>query len=37
MTKLSTDDIANLVGFGETSNFRRAFKRWTGKVPSDYR
>ncbi|MEI5996017.1 AraC family transcriptional regulator [Paraburkholderia bengalensis] len=36
-TKLSTDDIASLVGFSETSNFRRAFKRWTGKAPSDFR
>jgi AraC-like DNA-binding protein len=36
-TRLSTDDIANLVGFSETSNFRRAFKRWTGKAPSDFR
>ncbi|HTJ94712.1 MAG TPA: AraC family transcriptional regulator [Pararobbsia sp.] len=36
-TKLSTDDIAILVGFSETSNFRRAFKRWTGKAPTDFR
>ena len=36
-SKLALDDIAELVGFSDASNFRRAFKRWTGKVPSAYR
>lgn len=36
-TKMSTDDIAGLVGFSETANFRRAFKRWTGKAPGEFR
>ena len=36
-TKMRTDDIATLVGFSEAANFRRAFKRWTGKAPSDFR
>lgn len=36
-TKMSTDDIAVLVGFTETANFRRAFKRWTGKAPGEFR
>lgn len=36
-TKMSTDDIAVLVGFTETANFRRAFKRWTGKAPGEMR
>lgn len=34
---LGIDEIAQLVGFSDTSNFRRAFKKWTGRVPSHYR
>lgn len=30
-------DIAFLLGFSEPSAFNRAFKRWTGKTPRDYR
>jgi AraC-like DNA-binding protein len=36
-TMMSTDDIALLLGFSEPTNFRRAFKRWTGKTTKDYR
>jgi len=36
-TKMTTDDIAALIGFSDAANFRRAFKRWTGKAPSDFR
>lgn len=36
-TKMTTEDIASLVGFSDAANFRRAFKRWTGKTPSEYR
>lgn len=36
-TIMSTDDIALLLGFSEPTNFRRAFKRWTGKTTKDYR
>jgi len=36
-TKMSTEDIAALVGFSDAANFRRAFKRWTGKAPREYR
>ncbi|NYT76065.1 AraC family transcriptional regulator ligand-binding domain-containing protein [Alcaligenaceae bacterium] len=36
-TKMSTDDIALLLGFSEPTNFRRAFKRWTGRTTSEYR
>jgi AraC-like DNA-binding protein len=36
-TKMSTEDIAVLVGFSDTANFRRAFKRWTGKAPGEMR
>lgn len=34
---LSIGEIAYLLGFAETSNFTRAFKRWTGKSPKQYR
>lgn len=36
-TKMSTDDIAMLVGFSDAANFRRALKRWTGKGPGELR
>lgn len=36
-TKMTTDDIAALIGFSDAANFRRAFRRWTGKAPSDFR
>jgi len=36
-TLMSTDDIALLLGFTEPTNFRRAFKRWTGKTTKEYR
>lgn len=31
------DQIAGRVGYADPANFRRAFKRWTGRSPSDYR
>jgi AraC-like DNA-binding protein len=34
--RLSITEIAFLLGFADTSTFSRAFKRWTGKSPSDY-
>lgn len=36
-TKMSTDDIALLLGFTEPTNFRRTFKRWTGKTTTQFR
>ena len=36
-TKMRTDDIAAAVGFSDAANFRRAFRRWTGKPPSAFR
>lgn len=36
-TSQSIGEIAFLTGFSEQSAFNRAFKRWTGQVPSDYR
>ncbi len=36
-SRLSVEEIADLVGFSETTNFRRAFKRWEGQAPATYR
>ena len=35
--KLSIEQIAVEVGFSDSHNFRRAFKRWTGSTPSKLR
>ncbi len=35
--KLSVLDIAFQLGFSNCSNFARAFKRWVGKTPNEYR
>lgn len=36
-TRLSTEDISELVGFSEAANFRHAFRRWTGSTPATFR
>jgi AraC-like DNA-binding protein len=36
-TDLSVDEISFLLGYSETSNFRHAFKQWTGESPTSYR
>ena len=36
-THLPLYEIALLLGFNDPSNFRRAFRKWTGKLPTDYR
>ena len=36
-TDLTIADIAHLLSYSETVNFRRAFVRWNGITPSDYR
>ena len=36
-TSMAIDEIASRVGYHDTSNFRKAFKRWTGLSPSRYR
>jgi len=35
--RLSLSEISFMLGFSEMSSFSRAFKRWTGQSPSDYR
>lgn len=34
---ISVSEVAYLLGFSDCSNFSRAFHRWTGKSPSDFR
>ncbi|TDI92080.1 MAG: AraC family transcriptional regulator [Chloroflexi bacterium] len=34
---LSVSEVTYLLGFSEPSNFARAFKRWTGSTPSEFR
>jgi len=34
---LSVSEVTYLLGFSEPSNFARAFKRWTGQTPSEFR
>ena len=36
-TELSVAEIAHLLDYAETVNFRRAFARWNGMTPSEYR
>ncbi|ASK35091.1 AraC family transcriptional regulator [Alloalcanivorax mobilis] len=33
----SVDEVALALGYSDASNFARAFRRWTGRSPSDYR
>lgn len=35
--RLSLDEIADRLGYGEQTSFGRAFKRWTGVTPHQYR
>ena len=34
---MSVDELAAQVGFSEAANFRKAFRKWTGQSPGDYR
>jgi AraC-like DNA-binding protein len=36
-SNMSVDQVAYLLGYTETTNFRRAFKRWLGVSPREYR
>jgi AraC-like DNA-binding protein len=35
--QMTIDEISYLLGYSDASAFRKAFKKWTGKAPSDYR
>ena len=35
--EFTAEDIADLLGFADASNFRHSFRRWTGVVPSAFR
>jgi AraC-like DNA-binding protein len=34
---LTVEQIAQLVGYGEAASFRKAFRKWTGKPPGEFR
>jgi AraC-like DNA-binding protein len=36
-TSLPVSEVARLVGFSDSTNFRRSFKRWSGTLPSTFR
>lgn len=36
-TQLANEDIALALGFSDAANFRRAFRRWTNKSPTEIR
>lgn len=36
-SSITVNEVTYLLGFSEPSNFARAFKRWTGRSPSDFR
>lgn len=36
-TEISIEDISNLIGFSDVTNFRHAFRKWVGATPSSYR
>jgi AraC-like DNA-binding protein len=36
-SRLSINEITYMLGFSEPSNFTRAFKRWTGHSPTEFR
>jgi AraC-like DNA-binding protein len=36
-TNLAVEQIAERVGYADTSNFIRAFRRWCGQTPHQYR
>jgi AraC-like DNA-binding protein len=37
MPQMSVNEVTHLLGFSCSSSFTRAFKRWTGLSPSEWR
>ena len=36
-TSMTMAQVADAVGYSDARAFRRAFKRWSGQLPTDYR
>jgi AraC-like DNA-binding protein len=36
-THMGIDQIAERIGFADATSFRKAFKKWTNRSPSDFR
>ena len=36
-TQMKLDEIALQLGYGDTASFTRAFRRWLGQAPGEYR
>lgn len=36
-TGLSIEEVAERTGFSDASNFRKAFRKWTGEAPAEFR
>lgn len=36
-TQYSVEQVAEMLGYGDASNFNKAFKQWSGMTPSEYR
>jgi len=36
-TRMKTAEIGEALGFSDAASFRQAFRKWTGRLPSDYR
>jgi transcriptional regulator GlxA family with amidase domain len=36
-THLGIKQVAERVGFADATSFRKAFRKWTGRAPSDFR
>jgi len=36
-TRLSIDQVAERVGFADATSFRKAFRKWTDRSPTDFR
>ena len=36
-THMSIDQVAERIGFADATSFRKAFKKWTNRSPTDFR